>query len=157
MASQGAVEGIYVAPDSGEPMREVDSVEAVAGRGLRGDRYFRERGLYDRRDDLPEGTDVTLVETEALEAASRDDGTELHPRDTRRNLLTRDVPLNHLVDREFGVGAATLVGERLCEPCSYMESLAGTEGAVGALIHRGGLNATVTASGTIAVDDAVEF
>ena len=157
MADRGTVEGIYIAPDSGEPMRSVDAVEAVAGRGLRGDRYFRERGLYDRRDDLPEGTGVTLVEAEALEAAKRDEGTTLEPRETRRNILTRDVPLNHLVDREFRVGEATLVGERLCEPCSYMESLADADGAVDALVHRGGLNATIVDSGTIAVDDEIEF
>ncbi|MFC4543853.1 MOSC domain-containing protein [Halosolutus amylolyticus] len=157
MDARGTVEGIYVAPDSGEPMRERDSVEAVAGRGLRGDRYFREQGLYDRREDLPEATDVTLVEREALDAAARDDGTELRPRETRRNVLTRDVPLNHLVDREFRVGDATLVGVRLCEPCSYMESLAETDGAVAALVHRGGLNANVVDSGTISIGDGVEF
>ena len=153
----GVVAGIFVASDSGEPMESRNSVEAVAGRGLRGDRYFRDQGLYDRRDDLPDGTDVTLIEREALEAARRDEATPLEPRETRRNLLTRDVPLNHLVDREFSVGEATLVGSHLCEPCSYMEGLADTEGAEAALVHRGGLNANVVESGAIAVGDAVEF
>lgn len=157
MSPHGRVDGIYVAPDSGEPMEAVDAVEAVAGRGLRGDRYFRDQGLYDRRHDLPEGTAVSLIEAEALAAASRDDGVELDPSKTRRNILTQDVPLNHLVDREFRVGDATLVGVRLCEPCSYMESLADTEGAVDALVHRGGLNANIVDSGTIAIEDGVEY
>ncbi|MCW8172633.1 MOSC domain-containing protein [Natrialba swarupiae] len=155
--ADGTVEGIYTAPDSGEPMAHVETVEAVAGRGLRGDRYFREQGLYDRREDLPEATDVTLVEAEALEAAIRDENTAMQPRQTRRNILTRGVPLNHLVDREFRVGETTLVGVRLCEPCSYMESLAETDGAVSALVHRGGLNANVVDSGTIAVGDSIEY
>lgn len=157
MERTGTVEGIYVAPDSGDPMETVGSVEAVAGRGLRGDRYFRERGLYDRRDDLPDGTDVTLIEAEALEAIARDHDLALGADETRRNIVTRDVPLNHLVDREFRVGDATLVGRRLCEPCDYMESLADTDGAVAALTHRGGLNADVSGSGTIHVSDPVEF
>jgi len=156
MALEGSVEGIYLAPDSGEPMEAVDSVEAVAGRGLRGDRYFREQGLYDRREELPEGTDVSLIEREALAAAARDEGTTIDPQATRRNVLTAGVPLNHLVDREFTVGDATLVGVRLCEPCSYMESLADTPGAEDALVHRGGLNANVVESGRIAVDDVIE-
>ncbi|MWV39498.1 MOSC domain-containing protein [Natrialba sp. INN-245] len=155
--ADGTVEGIYTAPDSGEPMDHVETVEAVAGRGLRGDRYFREQGLYDRREDLPEATDVTLVEAEALEAAIRDENTAMQPRQTRRNILTRGVPLNHLVDREFRVGETTLVGVRLCEPCSYMESLAETDGAVSALVHRGGLNANVVDSGTITVGDSIEY
>lgn len=157
MTAPGAVEGLFVAPDSGEPMQAVDSVEAIAGRGLRGDRYFRDQGLYDRRDDLPDGTDVTLIELEALEAARRDEDTALQPRQTRRNILTRDVPLNHLVDREFRVGEATLVGAHLCEPCSYMESLADTEGAMDALVHRGGLNANVIESGTISAADPIVY
>jgi len=138
-------------------MEPVESVEAVAGRGLRGDRYFRGQGLYDRREELPEGTDVTLIEREALDAAERDEGTTVDPQRTRRNVLTRGVPLNHLVDREFKIGTATLVGVRLCEPCSYMQSLAETEGVEEALIHRGGLNANIVDSGTITVDDTVEF
>lgn len=157
MSPQGRVENIYVAPDSGEPMETLESVEAVAERGLRGDRYFREQGLYNRREDLPEGTDVSLIESEALQAASRDEGVELDASKTRRNILTQDVPLNHLADREFRVGDATLVGVRLCEPCSYMESLAETEGASDALVHRGGLNANIVDSGTIAVEDSIEY
>lgn len=155
--SEGSIEAIYVAPDSGEPMEPVESVEAVAGKGLRGDRYFREQGLYDRRENLPEGTDVTLVEREALDAAEREHGVALDAAETRRNVVTRDVPLNDLVDREFAVGDATLVGVRLCTPCGYMESLAETEGAEDALEGRGGLNANVIESGTIAAGDPVEF
>ncbi len=157
MERRGTVEGIFIAPDSGEPMEAIESADAVAGRGLRGDRYFRDKGIYNRRDDLPDGTDVTLIETEAIEAAVRDEATPVRPIETRRNIATRGVPLNHLVDREFTVGDATLVGVRLCEPCSYMESLADTEGAEEALVHRGGLNANITSSGTVAVDDAIEF
>jgi hypothetical protein len=154
--ARGTVRGIHLAPDAGEPMETVESVEAVAGRGLRGDRYFHERGSYDRREDLPEGTDVSLIELEALEALERDYDTLLTPVETRRNVATEGVALNHLVDREFAVGGARFRGVRLCEPCSYMESKAGAEGAVAGLTHRGGLNANVVASGTISVGDPVE-
>lgn len=130
MATRGSIEVIFVAPDSGDPMEPLESVEAVAGRGLRGDRYYHERGLYDRRENLPDATDVALIESESLEATRRDESTPLQPQKTRRNIVTRDVPLNDLVDREFRVGDATVVGERLCMPCSYMESLAETDGAV---------------------------
>jgi len=36
---------------------------------------------------------------------------KIEPRKTRRNIATRNVPLNHLVDREFTVGDATLSGK----------------------------------------------
>lgn len=157
MDRTGSVEAVYLAPDAGEAMTAVDDVEAVAGRGLRGDRYFHERGLYDEREDLPAGADVTLIEREALDDATAEYDLDLDPAETRRNLLTRDVPLNHLVDREFRVGEATFRGRRLCEPCNYMASLAEEEGAVAALVHRGGLEADVVESGEIAVGDAIRF
>jgi len=157
MDRAGTVEAVFLAPDAGEAMRPVDDVEAVADRGLRGDRYFHERGLYDEREDLPEGADVTLIEREALARAAADYDLDLDPADTRRNLLTESVPLNHLVGREFRVGEALLVGRQLCEPCGYMESLAENEGVADALVHRGGLEADVVESGAIAVGDAVEF
>ena len=113
MTRQGSVAAVYVAPDAGEPMTAVDDVEAVAGRGLRGDRYFHERGLYDERDDLPEGADVTLIEREALDAAAAEYDLDLDASETRRNVLTRDVPLNHLVDREFGAEIAERVATRM--------------------------------------------
>lgn len=156
MTDGGTVEGLFVAPDSGEPMEPVQSVEAITGRGLRGDRYFRETGLYDRNDDLPEGTDVTLIESEALTALERDYDVSLSPRETRRNILTSGVPLNHLVGQEFRVGDCLLAGVRLCEPCGYMEGLADADGAADGLTHRGGLNANVVESGTISVGDRVE-
>ena len=157
MANRGTVEALFLAPDSGDPMEAVDSVEAVAGRGLRGDRYFRERGLYDRRENLPEGTDVTLIEREAIDAAERKLGTSFPASKTRRNIVTSDTPLNDLVDAEFQVGGATVVGVRLCTPCSYMEGLADVDGAEDALEGRGGLNANVVDSGTISVADPVMF
>jgi hypothetical protein len=157
MPNTGTVEGLFLAPDAGEPMDPVDAVEAVAGRGLRGDRYFREQGLYDRRDDLPEGTDATLIETEALDALARDYDVSLEPIRTRRNVATSGVALNHLVGREFRVGEAVLEGVRLCEPCGYMEDHADTEGAVSGLVHRGGLNANVVEPGVIEDGDTIEW
>lgn len=100
---------------------------------------------------------MTLIEREALQRAAADYDLDLDPAKTRRNLLTQAVPLNHLVDREFRVGEALLVGRRLCEPCDYMASLAESDDAAEALVHRGGLEADVVESGTIAVGDPVTF
>jgi hypothetical protein len=41
MDREGTVEGVFLAPDAGAEMRPVDDVEAVADRGLRGDRCSR--------------------------------------------------------------------------------------------------------------------
>lgn len=133
-------------------MVSVAEVRAVPGKGLEGDRYFRQTGTYSNYPGP--GRDVTLIEIEAIEAMKRDCNIEIAPGESRRNIATHGVPLNHLVGREFEVGEVRLRGVRLCEPCSHLERL--TQKAVrNGLIHRGGLRAEILSGGTIRVGDEV--
>ena len=152
----GSVVGLHVAPETGGDPEPRDSVEAVAGRGLEGDRYYRGEGIYNDRDDL-DPSDVTLIEVEALEAAAEDYGVEFEAGAHRRNVTTRGVALNHLVGERFRVGGAVVEGTGLCEPCGYMESLAGQADGAAALEHRGGLDARIVESGRIGVGDDVRW
>jgi MOSC domain-containing protein YiiM len=149
----GRVTSLHLAPVAGARMERVDAVRAVAGRGLEGDRYFLRTGTYSRKN----GSDreITLIETEALEALERDYGIAIDPAESRRNVSTRDVALNHLVGRTFRVGEATVRGLRLCEPCGHMERLCGKRVRPG-LVHRGGLRAEILTGGVIRVGDPIE-
>ena len=142
----GTVVAIHLTANAGDPLRPVDSVRAVAGSGLEGDRNFGAPGT---------GRNVTLIETETLEALKRDYKLEVPPADTRRNILTRSIALNHLVGLEFQIGAARLRGVELCEPCGYLAKK--TSAAVSkALVHRGGLRCDVVTDGVIRVGDVIE-
>jgi len=149
---QGRLEGIYLTERKAEELRSVAEVEAVAGRGIRGDRYFQQQGTF-TKPDSPD-REVTLIEIEALEAMARETEITLRPGQARRNLVTRGVPPNHLVGREFLVGEALLRGIRLCEPCGHLEKLT-AKGVQNGLCHRGGLRAQVLKSGTLHADDAI--
>ena len=127
-------------------------VKATPGRGIEGDRYFEGTGTWSNHPG--EGREITLVEMEAFEGLARERNIALKPGETRRNLVTRGVPLNHLVGKEFQVGDVRLVGIRLCEPCHYLEEMT-TKGVLVGLIHRGGLRANVLTSGIIRGGDSV--
>lgn len=148
----GHVVSLHVADAASSPMRAVEQVRALPGRGLEGDRYFRRTGTYSGTEGT--GRELTLIEVEAIEALRRDYGFELEAAETRRNVATRGVALNHLVGRVFRVGSATARGMRLCEPCSHMEKLAGKRIRPG-LVHRGGLRAAILSEGWIRVGDEV--
>jgi len=135
-------------------MRSVDSVEALANTGLAEDRYALAAGTFSKPRAARPDQQVTLIESEALAAARDDYGIDLPPAASRRNLLTAGVPLNHLVGREFFVGAVRLRGLELCEPCKHLEKLT-QEGVVKALVHRGGLRAQIVAGGTLHVGDRI--
>ena len=149
---QGTVVSIHIAPAASAAMVSVNEVRAVREKGLEGDRYSSGVGTYSNNPGL--GRDVTLIEIEAIEALKHDYGIELSPGDSRRNIVTRGVPLNHLVGRDFKVGDVTLRGIRLCEPCSHLEKLS-RKGVQRGLIHRGGLRTHILTDGTIRVGDTV--
>jgi MOSC domain-containing protein YiiM len=158
---QGSVVSIHIAADAGAPLQVVPEARAVPGLGLEGDRYFAGRGYYSPRPS-PGGREVTLIEMETLEAlwdgilnAEGERGrVKLHPAETRRNIATRGVPLNHLVNRAFRVGTVLMRGTRLCEPCTYLEELT-RPGVMGLLIHRGGLRAQILTEGVIRSGDPI--
>jgi MOSC domain-containing protein YiiM len=151
---EGSVVGIFVASAAGAPMEARDEVDAIAGAGLAGDRYADGAGTYSGRKHSDARRAVTLIEREAVAAARGEGGIALDEHETRRNLVTVGVPLNHLVDREFLVGPVRLRGVELSEPCAYLERET-RAGVRGALIHPGGLRAEIIAGGPIRVGDVV--
>jgi MOSC domain len=148
----GTVEGLYLAPTAEVPCEAVETVEAVAGRGLRGDRYFDGRGTFSVPGET--GHELTLIEAEALEALAAEAGIALDPADARRNVVTRGVDLNALAGRRFAIGEVEIVGRRWCEPCAVLQRLT-TPGVLRGLVHRGGLRADIARGGTIGVGDDV--
>ncbi len=74
--------------------------------------------------------------------------------DARRNIATRNVPLNHLVGKEFVIGDVRIRGIRLCEPCDHLEKVTGKP-VIKGLLHRGGLRAQILTRGAIPVGDGV--
>jgi MOSC domain-containing protein YiiM len=151
---RGTVVGIYTAPGEGAPMESHDEVRAVAGIGLDGDRYASGQGKYTRKTDDGKRA-VTLIEREAVAAARREYGIELEEHESRRNVVTEGVPLNHLVGRTFRVGDVVLRGFKLSEPCTYLEGLT-RSGVRKSLVHRAGLRAEILEGGTMNVGDTVE-
>jgi len=150
---KGTVVSIHIAPAAADPARSLAEVRAVPGRGLEGDRYFNRTGTYSNKPGPDR--EVTLIEIEAIEALKREGQIEIDPRDSRRNIVTRGVPLNHLVGREFHAGAVRLRGIRLCEPCAHLARLTSERVSAG-LVHRGGLRAQILSEGTIRVGDPVD-
>lgn len=151
---QGHLVGIYIAEKKRATLEPVDQVEALPGRGLAGDRYCAQEGTFSKPGSADR--EVTLIEIEAVEALQRENGIPLEPGQARRNLVTRGVPLNHLVGREFTVGEVLLRGIRLCEPCTHLESLT-VPGVNKGLCHRGGLRAQLLRGGILRKGDVIQL
>jgi MOSC domain-containing protein YiiM len=147
----GKVESIHIAPAPTAPVQALDKVVLIPGVGLEGDRYALKQGTFFKPEP---DFELTLIEAEAIEALQREYAVALAAGDARRNIVTRNVPLNHLVGREFFVGEVRLRGIRLCEPCDHLQRVTGKQ-LIKGLRHRGGLRAQILTQGTIRVGDTI--
>jgi MOSC domain-containing protein YiiM len=141
VSSSSAVVAIHIGEEESGPLRSVDSVRAVAGRGLEGDRNFHTNGAAS-------GKALTLVEEESVEDAGLEAGA------TRRQITVRGIRLSGLVGKRFTVGDVECYAVKLCEPCKHLESMT-RPGLVKDLLHRAGINADILGDGTISVGDDV--
>jgi hypothetical protein len=146
--SNGFVIAICISPAAGEPMRSVEEVEAIAGGGLRGDRYALGQGSYNK--NRPGKRQVTLIN--GLFFA----GSGFEYIESRRNIITLEVELMDLIGREFQIGEARMRGLKYCDPCLRPSKLSGKKEVFKDVFHdRGGLVAEILRGGLIKVGSAV--
>jgi MOSC domain-containing protein YiiM len=153
MTADARVEAIFVADGAGEPLRPVDAAEAVAGRGLAGDRYELGTGFYSYK--VGPDRHLTLIAAEQIDELAAE-GTTFQPGEHRRNIVTRGLDVDALVDRTFRIADVELRGIRACPPCVHLEAVTGRPGLREAIgLHRGGLRTEVVQGGELRVGDPI--
>ena len=127
-------------PDT-HPIIEVAVLECVASRGVRGDRYF------DFKDDYK--GQITFFSLDVFdELCVALDLHDCSPATARRNVITRGVDLNELIDKEFEIQGIRFYGTQECAPCYWMDR-AFAPGAEVFLRGNGGLRARILSDGKL--------
>jgi MOSC domain-containing protein YiiM len=140
-SDDGEMEVVEINIGPSTALAPAESVAALAGKGLKGDRHFFE-------DGADPGDALTLIEAEALADVG------LTGAQSRRQVVVRGVRLNDLVGKRFKVGDVECLGVKLCEPCLHLQSLT-RPGIIKDLVHRAGINADIVTDGQISVGDPV--
>jgi MOSC domain-containing protein YiiM len=137
----GRVKWIGVRPAKGTPMKVVDEVVAIAGRGLEGDRASAREG-HKRQ--------VTLIQAEHLDVVAKLAGVrKIDPARLRRNLVVSGINVVSLLKKKFRIGDLVLVGTDTADPCFQMEELEAP------MAGMGGITARILVGGTMHVGDRV--
>jgi len=123
------------------PIEEVESIDCVAGRGIKGDRFF------DYKPDFR--GQITFFDW-AVHERVRDEIVkgDLHPRAFRRNVVIEGIDLNELIDKRFTIGGLELTGSCECAPCYWMDQ-ACAPGTDEFLRGQGGLRARIVKGGEL--------
>jgi MOSC domain-containing protein YiiM len=152
--SAATLKAIYIASAAGEPMQSVDSIEAVEGCGLQGDRYFADAGHW----QSIEGCQATLITEHELRSAKHKTTThietELENGGHRRNLVIDGLKTKQLEGKSFRIGNTVFRYEKPRPPCAYIDQIAGS-GMGRALSHNSGICIKVISSGHLTVGDIV--
>jgi MOSC domain-containing protein YiiM len=139
---EGVVRWIGLRPAHGAEMAIVELVEAIAERGLAGDRA------------AGGNRQVTLVQAEHLAVIAGFVKVPVKPTQLRRNLVIEGINLVALSKLRFAIGEVILVGTGPCAPCSKLDELIGP-GGFQAVRGHGGITARIERGGTIRVGDRV--
>ena len=139
---------ICISKNSGEEMQDLDTIEVLANKGIINDRYFNENNDQDIQ--------ITFIESENIDYVNEISSTSVPYIDFRRNIITKGIKLNKLVDKEFLIGNVKIKGHRLCNPCKYLQDKLNIENLVKKLLNIGGLRCEILTDGRISVKDKIK-
>ena len=147
--TQGQVVGLFVGPEPGGPMQRLAAVEAVAGRGLVGDRYFA-------ADDHDPTEEITLFSREDVAAANEAGDVTIDELDLRRNVMVSGVDLRELRGTTLQVGEVVVDAIEHNPPCAHLQRLAGKP-LLAPLVGGGGVRGRIRRGGAIREGDLVRW
>lgn len=143
----GKVEWIGVRPARRADMMSYHSIQALAGRGLEGDRSANKSSGSARQ--------VTFISLEHIKAMADILGKNtIDPGLLRRNIVISGININALRYQVFSINGVLFEATAQCHPCSRMDENLGPGGHAAMLGH-GGLCAKILSDGEIHVGDQV--
>ena len=138
---------IAISDKSKGQMSNVDSIEAIAGKGLIGDRHFKENN--------GKHSQITLIEIENINHFNKISGTFILPKEFRRNIITEGVKLNDLIGNEFLIGKVKVKAHDLCRPCKYLQDSLTQENLIKEMMRKAGLRCEILTDGKIFVGNEI--
>ena len=140
---------IGISKNKGGKMLSLTSIIAVEGKGLINDRKFK-----DNNDKMNQ---LTLIESENILFFNKMTNSNISQLDFRRNLVTENVKLNNLVNKEFFIGNIKVKAHDLCKPCKYLEKKLNQKNLVRELITKAGIRCEILTTGKIFVGDIIKL
>ena len=144
----GKVLEIGITNTKGSRITKVARVDALKGKGLLNDRKFKENNYRESQ--------ITLIEIENINHFNKISKTNIRPVDFRRNIITENIRLNELIDKEFFIGNVKVKGCDLCRPCKYLQEKLKQNNFIKEFLQKGGLRCEILTDGKINVGDIIK-
>jgi MOSC domain-containing protein YiiM len=147
---------IIIGEKAKEPLHYEQSIRAVKGKGLEGDRYFYGQGTFNKPQLSQDVREVSILPYETLAECNSRLESDLDFLDLRRNLVIKNFDASLLENKVFSIGTARFRIVRTCPPCRYLSRLLDQDMMKG-LKYIGGYRAVIVQSGVISVGDEIDY
>ena len=130
-------------------IKEVNSIEVLANKGVIGDRHFK-----DFNDPYCQ---LSLIESENIDYYNLKYGLDIPYINFRRNIVTKGIQLNELVGKKLKIGKVNLEGIDLCRPCRHLTEMLSQDNILKEFLRRGGLRCQILSSSSINIGDDIQI
>ena len=120
----GKILSIFISPTVEDPMRSVELVELVAGKGIIGDRYFDQKGTWSEVYPWPD-RQISIINMTVIKSFKNKYNIDLEPIDLRRNILVDAPFFKPFMAHKFFLGDTVLCTSRYSYPCKYLQDRIG--------------------------------
>ena len=137
-----------IADKNNKEIKEVNSIEVLANKGVIGDRHF---------DDFNDPyCQLSLIESENIDYYNFKYGLNIPYIDFRRNIITKGIKLNDLVGKKLKIGSVEVEGMDLCRPCRHLNESLNQDNVLKEFLRKGGLRCQILTSSSINTGDKIE-
>ena len=138
-----------IAAKNNQPIKEVNSIEVLANKGIVGDRHFND--FNDPYNQL------SLIESENIDDYNIKFGLDIPYVNFRRNVVTKGIQLNDLIGKKLKIGNVELEGIELCRPCRHLTEMLDQKNILKEFMRKGGLRCRILSSSKITVGDTINL
>ena len=138
-----------IASANNKDIKEVESVEVLANKGIVGDRHFK-----DFNDPYCQ---LTLIESENIDRYNAKYNLKIPYINFRRNIVTHGIQLNDLIGKKLLIGKVEVEGIDLCRPCKHLTEKLNQDTILKEFLRGGGLRCQVLSSANINLEDEIKI
>ena len=127
----------------------VNEIDLIAGKGVIGDRHFK--NYNDPYNHL------SIIESESIDEYNKKYNLSIPYLDFRRNIVTRGIRLNDLIDKKILIGEVRLDVIDLCRPCRHLSEKLDKDNIIKEFLRKGGIRCEILNDGKISINDQIKI
>tara|TARA_B110001452_G_scaffold103014_1_gene85482 strand:- start:1356 stop:1799 length:444 start_codon:yes stop_codon:yes gene_type:complete len=136
---------IGITENNNKKINEVNSIDLVAGKGVIGDRHFKDyNNPYNH---------LSIIESENIDEYNKKYNLNIPYLDFRRNIVTKGIRLNNLINKKIIIGEVQLDVIDLCRPCRHLSEKLNKNNIIKEFLRKGGIRCEILNDGKISITD----